>query len=266
MISTQTNGEIEIQLESKENVNERTEFWELTSVHVAACRVSVGSVFVGCNCGLHRQLQCFRTDRFLSPTPGWLIRMQYTSPSLSLDSPPTLSHPHSLYYFPKTPHPPPLAVLYIEKDWSEWRCEVLVSHHNNGCVSCMYNSWCSGMTHHHRMCTSTQTRTRTLWFSIKTSRWQEASQNCGTQNDPKRPPALSRIMTLQAFFLGGGLSGEIITFHTSCRETDTAKTLMFRDDSTQTPPIQAALCSATCGRPCLPPPTTGQQPERLVIA
>lgn len=49
-----------------------------------------------------------RTDRFLSPTPGQLIRMQYTSLSLALESP-SLSHPHSLYYFLNlagcSPHP-----------------------------------------------------------------------------------------------------------------------------------------------------------------
>lgn len=90
-----------------------------------------------------RQLQCFRQNRhrFLSLTRRLLIRIQRTSPkspSVSFPPPPPFFTFFSLaafFFFSSS-----LAVLHIGRECLEQRGELLVSHHNNDCVSCIHSN------------------------------------------------------------------------------------------------------------------------------
>lgn len=94
-----------------------------------------------CEC---RQLQCFRQNRhrFLSLTLRLLIRILRTSlKSLSMSFSPTLPLfyfflPCCLLFFFPSP-----SVLHIGRECLEQRGELLVSHHNNDCVSCIHNTY-----------------------------------------------------------------------------------------------------------------------------
>lgn len=138
-----------------------------------------------------------RTDRFLSPTPGRLIRMLHASLSRI---PLLLSLTHIPFIiFLTSPAAPRLTTLHIGSECSEQRGEVLVSHHNNGRVSCILNTWRCGMTHRHRMCTYAWLRTQSFVVNdLNVSVTKALPKPCSSKQPQKRP-LQSGVMNRQEF-------------------------------------------------------------------
>lgn len=138
-----------------------------------------------------RQLQCFRQNRhrFLSLTLRLLIRIQRTSPkspSISFPPPPLYFLLPRCLFFSSS-----LAVLHIGRERLEQRGELLVSHHNNDCVSRIHskyelaNTWRNA----HNCCYTGGWNSfkKPAWFStfeFHDSRWERESDNtCWNQEN-----------------------------------------------------------------------------------